>query len=140
MAFSDSIFAPLSAFSAAVIAGAIAYVSLITTKESKVSEFRQKWISDLRDEISKYTASADVLMDKISKDTDGKHISLSIRMSNKLVHGDLYADMIRTRTSILLRINDKEKVESEYITNKQFLDLINDISKNFENGQFQEVQ
>lgn len=37
---------------AAMIAGFIAFIGMIITKESKVSEFRQAWINDFREEIS----------------------------------------------------------------------------------------
>ncbi|PQK80194.1 hypothetical protein CG428_02210 [Pantoea ananatis] len=37
---------------AAMIAGFIAFTGMIITKESKVSEFRQAWINDFREEVS----------------------------------------------------------------------------------------
>lgn len=37
---------------AAIIAGFIAFIGMIITKESKVSEFRQAWINEFREEIS----------------------------------------------------------------------------------------
>ena len=37
---------------AAMIAGFIAFIGMIITKENKVSEFRQAWINDFREEIS----------------------------------------------------------------------------------------
>lgn len=37
---------------AAMIAGFIAFIGMIITKENKVSEFRQAWIDDFREEIS----------------------------------------------------------------------------------------
>lgn len=37
---------------AAMIAGFIAFIGMLITKESKVSEFRQAWINDFREEIS----------------------------------------------------------------------------------------
>lgn len=37
---------------AATIAGFIAFIGMIITKESKVSEFRQAWINDFREEVS----------------------------------------------------------------------------------------
>lgn len=37
---------------AAMIAGFIAFIGMIITKESKVSEFRQAWINEFREEVS----------------------------------------------------------------------------------------
>jgi hypothetical protein len=48
------IFVAMSAVIAALIAGAFAFFSLVVTKETKVSEFRQAWIDALRAEISTY--------------------------------------------------------------------------------------
>jgi len=43
---------------AAIIAGAIALISLIISKEQKVSEFRQDWINALRNDLSDFVAAA----------------------------------------------------------------------------------
>ncbi|RRF16208.1 hypothetical protein [Klebsiella pneumoniae] len=37
---------------AAMIAGFIAFIGMIITKENKVSEFRQAWINEFREEVS----------------------------------------------------------------------------------------
>lgn len=37
---------------AAMIAGFIAFIGMVITKENKVSEFRQAWINDFREEVS----------------------------------------------------------------------------------------
>lgn len=47
---------------AAIVAGAIAFLVSILTKEQKISEFRQQWIDALRSDISQYTAETTELM------------------------------------------------------------------------------
>lgn len=37
---------------AATITAAISYISIVISKENKISEFREKWIDELRDEIT----------------------------------------------------------------------------------------
>ena len=41
---------------AALIAAAASFVSMISSKEEKVSEFRQVWINNIREEISEFLA------------------------------------------------------------------------------------
>jgi hypothetical protein len=47
----------IGAVLAALIAGFFSFVSLVSAKESKVSEFRLSWIDGLREEIARFTAS-----------------------------------------------------------------------------------
>jgi hypothetical protein len=47
---------------AALIAGFFSYVNLVSAKESKVSEFRLKWIDGLREEISRFAAAVHELV------------------------------------------------------------------------------
>ncbi|WP_029568906.1 hypothetical protein [Pantoea ananatis] len=44
---------PWGAIIAALIAGFIAFIGMVITKENKVSEFRQEWIKELRANITK---------------------------------------------------------------------------------------
>lgn len=46
---------------AAIVGGFFSFVSLISSKEQKVSEFRQQWIDGLRDELSTLFSSARAL-------------------------------------------------------------------------------
>lgn len=139
MAFPDNIFVPLGVVSAALIAGAIAYAGFVSTKESKVSEFRQNWINSLRDEIAKYISCADSLIELLRKDNDGLIIPKAKFMEKKLNHSDLYTELLKARISILLRINDKEKEPENFERNEKFLKLIESIYSNFEDGNFDEV-
>lgn len=139
MAFPENIFVPLGVVSAALIAGAIAYAGFVSTKESKVSEFRQNWINSLRDEIAKYISCVDSLIELLKKDNNGLMISRSRFMEKKLDHNDLYTDLLKARISILLRINDKEKEPQNFDRNEKFLNLIESIYSNFECGNFDHV-
>ncbi|BBC41815.1 hypothetical protein PDPE_1-02656 [Photobacterium damselae subsp. piscicida] len=51
----------IGALFTAMIAGFFAFINLISSKEQKVSEFRQDWINQLRDAISEYISSLSYL-------------------------------------------------------------------------------
>ncbi len=55
---SSQLFIPVGAVLAACITGAVAFVSLIISKEQKTSEFRQTWIDSLRSELAEFSAQA----------------------------------------------------------------------------------
>jgi hypothetical protein len=133
MAFPENIFVPIGVVSAAVIAGAIAYAGFISTKESKVSEFRQNWINGLREEISLYISCIRVLIEKIQKDTVNSTHAPSSSMFSRLEHSELYATLLKVKTSIELRINDKERKKDDFERNEKFLKLIEQNYQNFEN-------
>lgn len=136
MAFLENLLAPIGVVSAALIAGSLAFVGLITTKESKVSEFRQKWINDLRDEIAVFASCVDTLMEHIAKDNWRSMKDRSVMMQSKLGHSELYNKVEQSRISIILRINESEKDKSQRVTNKLFVRKINRISNTFERGDF----
>ena len=139
MAFPENIFVPIGVVSAALIAGGIAYAGFISTKESKVSEFRQNWINELREEIATYVSRVDALIEHVSKANIGMSFSIEKKMSVKLEHSELYSEMLKSRISILLRINNKEKALEDFQRNETFLNLIESIYQKFEGGKFSEV-
>lgn len=49
---------PIGAVLAACITGAVSFVSLVTSKEQKISEFRQAWIDAFRDELADFSSQA----------------------------------------------------------------------------------
>jgi hypothetical protein len=139
MALPENIYVPIGVVAAAVIAGGIAYSGFISTKESKVSEFRQAWINELREEIATYVSRVDALIKHIAKDNLGRMMSITHIMSKKLDHSELYSEMLKSRISIMLRINDKEEKKEDYERNALFLSLIESIYTNFESGKTAEV-
>lgn len=55
---SPSVWVPIGAVAAACIAAAVSFLSLVISKEQKISEFRQAWIDALRNELAEFAASA----------------------------------------------------------------------------------
>jgi hypothetical protein len=132
----DTVFIAFGVVAAAIIAGVFSYINLVSAKESKVSEFRQDWINDLRKEISEYISAARALMERLRHDNHRQMIPKQDFMEKKNNHGDLYNQMLNSKVSILLRINDKEKKEKVKAMNNEFLSLVEGIHNDFESAEF----
>ena len=132
----DTVFIAFGVVAASIIAGVFSYINLVSVKESKVSEFRQDWINDLRKEISEYISAARALMERLRHDNYGQMIPKQVVMAKKNNHGDLYNQMLNSKVSILLRINDKEKKEKIKAMNNEFLSLVENIHNGFESAEF----
>lgn len=132
----DTVFIAFGLVTAAIIAGVFSYINLVSVKESKVSEFRQDWINELRKEISEYISATRALMEKLRNDSIQDTLSKQDLMAKKNNHGDLYNQMLNSKVSILLRINDKEKEENIKVMNNEFLSLVENIHNDFESAEF----
>lgn len=53
-----SLIVPIAAVLTAGITGTVSFVTLVISKENKISEFRQAWIDGLRSELSEFAAQA----------------------------------------------------------------------------------
>ncbi|MDF9401754.1 hypothetical protein [Vibrio sp. 1180_3] len=61
-----SILVPIGVVTASIIAGLFSFISLVLSKEQKVSEFRQQWIDSLREEVAIFIGNIVTIAD-ISK-------------------------------------------------------------------------
>jgi hypothetical protein len=52
---------------AAIVAGVVAFLASVLTKENKVSEFRQAWIDGLRDDISEFVSVFYWIVDELAE-------------------------------------------------------------------------
>jgi len=136
----DHIFIAFGAITAAVIAGVFSYITLVAAKESKISEFRQNWINDLRNEISKYISSINGLIEYLRSANRGQAILPTTAMDKKNDKADLYSQMLNSKTSILLRINDNEKDEKFKKINDKVLEHVENIYNDFENAKFDDAE
>ena len=57
-----TIFVAFGVIFAAIITGGISFINLIASKDQKTSEFRQKWIDALREDISEYLGNISILL------------------------------------------------------------------------------
>jgi len=100
----------------AVVAGFFAFMSLIASKEQKVSEFRQDWINSLRNSVSCYISSLTYLSSLY------KHYSeKSDNDKNKfdMAKGveDVYAKVNESYNDIIFRINEDEEDKEGKVVN-----------------------
>ena len=115
---------------AALIAGAFSYFNLVTSKEAKVSEFRQKWIDALRLEIATYvsriraytTFDCHVYFD-VNKTWNNADI---LRELSRLEE-----DALAAYHSIHLRINKNETKEDAKAINNAFIEAIETAQKEY---------
>ncbi|MEH8021119.1 hypothetical protein [Rheinheimera metallidurans] len=136
----DTVFIAFGVMAAAIIAGVFSYINLISLKESKVSEFRQSWINDLRKEIAEYTSSVRTLIEKLRHENHGQFISKQAFMAKKNSHIELYNDILNSKNSILLRINDKEKEQKIKDINDRFLSLVEEVHNDFESAELGDAE
>jgi len=132
-------FVAIGAVAAALVAGFFSFLNLVTSKEQKVSEFRQTWIDELRQEIARYTAAVTFLSmsysaykDKNQKDKDIFKFYETVRES--------YEQIVHAYTSISLRVNRNEKNERLRKLNQDFIDALEEIRKLFNEGKLKEAR
>jgi hypothetical protein len=92
----------VSAITAAIIAGVIALLSLIISKEQKVSEFRQQWVDALREDIAAVIAHSHTIQGIARSRPESDQESYW-----KTVHPDFSA-LIVASARVRLRLNRSE--------------------------------
>ena len=110
---------------AAIIAGAVAFFSLIITKEQSVSEFRQQWIDELRNDIAIIVGLVyRIHGESISKDQDDP----------KILWGRLkryFTRFNRVIARIRLRLNPHEDRKEEKQATKDVLKALDELEAIF---------
>lgn len=150
MEMTTHIFVAFGAVAAALIAGLFSYSNMISTKESKVSEFRQNWINELRKEITSYVASVQALvsleeeLSKHNKNLVDKLGGLKKRILKQKDNDDeleiikLKANLndaaLSAYYSIQLRVNKYETETEIKAINQSFVDALDDVKSEIEQG------
>ena len=110
---------------AAIIAGLVAFFSLIIGKEQTVSDCRQKWIDALRKDIASIVACVTGIHGE-SIAPHGEHVEpLWARLKAELT---LFNEL---KARIRLRLNPKEKSRKEGPATKAILDVLKDLESMF---------
>jgi len=127
------ILAAMGAVIAALIAGAFAFFSLVATKETKVSEFRQAWIDSLRSEISTYVSRLHAVSNLgqyiHEKPVEDKYSPELLRERSRM-----FEESLSAYNSILLRINPDEKKKDAREINQRFLEALRRAQSYYEAG------
>lgn len=93
----------VGAIGAALIGAIISFVGLIIAKESKVSEFRQAWIDDLRSELSKFLANVNAVV-------DAQYLSFDSSNERFEKLQPYFSSLNETYYLVALRLNDDEQL------------------------------
>jgi hypothetical protein len=113
---------------AALITGAVAYLGLIISKESKVSEFRQQWIDSLREDVS-------TLLSHVEGIRGSSIVKKYLHETNASLWAECKTDMMglkKKSATIRLRLNPHETREEERKANEQILDALKKYKEMFD--------
>jgi hypothetical protein len=133
------VFVAVGAIAAALIAGFFSFLNLITSKEQKISEFRQQWINELRQEIADHTAAVTYLSIAYSAYRE-KHPDEKDRLQFYDTVRESYERIVWTFTSICLRINPNEKNRKLAAINSEFLGALHKARKLFNDVDLKEAR
>lgn len=110
MEFNITLLVPLVTLIAALLAGAIAALTLIVNKENKVSEFRQAWIDGLREDLANFLSACRTCTRAVQEGRAAKNqtfnnpIPIDEGTTTKLRH-----QVAECIYRIKLRLNEKEE-------------------------------
>jgi hypothetical protein len=95
---------PAGVIIASAIAGVFSFITLILSKEQKVSEFRQKWIETLRDDISDFLGNIVVLVDMKQRNRSARVANVNLVFTAGEIK-DCQAAVSSSLTRIFLKLN-----------------------------------
>ncbi|QKY08795.1 hypothetical protein [Janthinobacterium lividum] len=95
----------IGAIIAALISGAIVYITAVLSKEQKTSEFRQIWIDALREDIAEYVAKVTSLY-SIARAHGGSTPDIKLKILTELA--DQTHEAYASEYRIVLRLNPKK--------------------------------
>lgn len=132
------VLAAAAAITVAVIAGSFSFLNLITSKEQKVSEFRQQWIDALRSSMAEYLSAFSYLSilykhfsEQSEKDKNRFEMAKEVQ--------DTYARVNRSYNDIVFRINPTEDNVEGQSLNKAYLDALEKTRQHYNQSQYKEA-
>lgn len=102
---------PAGVIIASAIAGVFSFITLILSKEQQISEFRQKWIETLRDDISDFLGNIVVLVDMKKRQRSAKAANAGLIFTHSEIK-DCQAAVSSSLTRIFLKLNPDDKNEN----------------------------
>jgi len=127
----SSIYIAIGAVLAAVVAGFFSFLNLVSSKENKVSEFRQAWIDGIREEIAAYTAGMQALIR--FRNNEDKFESM---IEYYKVTEQAYRTSSEALTKIQLRLNPEHAKNSPDSHEARLISAINTARENFNKKDF----
>jgi len=129
----------LGAMFAALVAGFFAFMTLIASKENKVSEFRQDWINSLRDSVSCYVSSLaylSILYKHHSERTGNKKDKFEMARDVE----EIYSKVNESYNDIIFRINESEKSKKGKAINGAFLKALHKTREHYNKNELTEAR
>ena len=125
---STALVAAVGAIVAAFITGAISFVNIVISKDQKISEFRQKWIDDLRDDLSTLLALIDTMSELFKQKT-------KIHISNKLTKEEFskFYNSIHPKLKEMNSLYNRVQLRLNPNEHKTLLSLLSNIESVFNN-------
>ena len=133
-ALPGQLFVAVGAVIAALIAGAFSYFNLVTSKEAKVSEFRQEWINALRTEISTYVSRIHAVT-TLGNYINSNPIEDKYDIDLLRERSRLYEEALAAYNSIHLRVNKNETVAIAKDINDKFVLAIEEAQECYKAGE-----
>jgi len=119
---------PSAVIVAAVVAGFVAFLSLIISKEQTVSNFRQQWIDDLRKDVAEIAALVSgIYLEWLAKRGQDQ-TQLWERVKTDLT------GLIELMARVRLRLNPDEKRKTEGPATRAVLSALAEIESVFDGG------
>lgn len=117
---------PTAVIVAAIIAGWVAFFSLIISKEQSVSSFRQQWIDELRKDIAQVVARVTGIHGESVTKSQGEQHTLWLRVKADLSSFNELVARIR------LRLNPQESTKKEGPATKEVLASLKELDSIFD--------
>ncbi|MEZ8232410.1 hypothetical protein CWO04_00350 [Vibrio splendidus] len=124
---------------AAIVGGFFSLMNLVSSKEQKVSEFRQDWINSLRESISSYIASL-YYLSTLYKHYVEQHPDKKNRFEMTKGVEETYSQVNKMYNDIIFRINENEKKPHLKKLNDDFLAALEESRDLFNKNEFKEVK
>lgn len=138
-----TIFIALGVIVAALVAGFFSFLSLVSAKENKVSEFRLTWLNGLRNEIATFTAAVQELtrIESLRQGLEADDLSEKSfeEMEIAWLHESrsAYKDAIESLSSIQMRLNPKHVKEHPESPEAKLMECIATARTTFNEGNFE---
>lgn len=122
-----SFLAVLATLVSVIVTATFNYFNLVNTKEAKISEFRQKWVDSLREEVSAYTANMASLLQlldtALNLGNGDRNLALSEHFKQNKAE---YEALVKAYTSLQLRIHLRKnnKPTNEDLIDQAFHDKV----------------
>ena len=130
----------------ALVAGFFSYLNLVVSKEQKISEYRERWISSLREEIAAFIAAISHLaacfstFKKLHKATSAGTLPAADLLKFYADNASSYQAVRDNYSRITLRVNRNENDPALKAINDSFLTALEEVRSLYNDGKYPEAR